>query len=222
MSCRRRWRGPTRRILCYPQFWTWRLSGRAVGEISYLGCHSHVWAPLAEDYSSLVDARGWRAKNAPARPRRRRRRNARSAPRRRVVADGRRAQRRPRQQRLALFLPGARLPRLHDGFDRHLGHRDEPDCPLDALDETRDMLANVAVDGGGVATARFMGGREFDVISGGLKPADRSRASGGARRREVRAALLRLRGILPGAEGRIVGDVRATTSAPPWRSSTSS
>ena len=41
-----------------------------------------------------------------------------------------------------------------------------PDCPLDRLDPARDMLANVTVDGEPVATIRFMGGREYDVISG--------------------------------------------------------
>ena len=41
-----------------------------------------------------------------------------------------------------------------------------PDCPLDRLDPARDMLANVTVDGAPVATIRFMGGREYDVISG--------------------------------------------------------
>jgi sugar (pentulose or hexulose) kinase len=41
-----------------------------------------------------------------------------------------------------------------------------PDCPLDRLDPKRDMLANVTVDGEPVATIRFMGGREYDVISG--------------------------------------------------------
>jgi len=38
-------------------------------------------------------------------------------------------------------------------------------CPLQALDPARDMLANVTVDGAPIATARFMGGREYDIIS---------------------------------------------------------
>jgi sugar (pentulose or hexulose) kinase len=40
-------------------------------------------------------------------------------------------------------------------------------CPLDALDENRDMLANVTVDGKPAPTIRFMGGREYDLASGG-------------------------------------------------------
>ncbi|RWP29017.1 MAG: carbohydrate kinase, partial [Mesorhizobium sp.] len=47
-------------ILGYPQYWSWRFGGRAVSEVSYLGCHSHLWAPRKRDFSSLVDAEGWR------------------------------------------------------------------------------------------------------------------------------------------------------------------
>ena len=47
-------------ILGYPQYWSWRLGGRPVSEVSYLGCHSHLWAPRSQDFSSLVDAEGWR------------------------------------------------------------------------------------------------------------------------------------------------------------------
>lgn len=195
-------------ILCYPQFWTWRLSGRAVGEISYLGCHSHVWAPLAEDYSSLVDARGWRAK-MPALARAGTVVGTLDLP----LADG-----------------SSRTVAVHNGvhdsnaslyFYRALGYRDftmvstgtwvivmNPDCPLDALDETRDMLANVAVDGGGVATARFMGGREFDVISGGLKRSiDPALLAALVARGVFALPSFASGGPFPGAEGRIVGDI---------------
>jgi sugar (pentulose or hexulose) kinase len=36
-------------------------------------------------------------------------------------------------------------------------------APLERLDQTRDMLANVDAFGAPVATARFMGGREFEA-----------------------------------------------------------
>jgi len=51
-------------ILTYPQFWSWRLSGVKCSEVSYLGCHSDLWAPLNDDFSSLVKSRNWRAKMA--------------------------------------------------------------------------------------------------------------------------------------------------------------
>jgi sugar (pentulose or hexulose) kinase len=42
-----------------------------------------------------------------------------------------------------------------------------PASPLERLDPARDMLANVTVDHQPVATIRFMGGREYEVASGG-------------------------------------------------------
>nr|WP_272214624.1 hypothetical protein [Marinicella sp. W31]MDC2880250.1 hypothetical protein [Marinicella sp. W31] len=54
--------GAATAILPYAQFWIWRLTGKAVSEVSYLGCHSHLWAPYSQDFSSLVDTMNWRQK----------------------------------------------------------------------------------------------------------------------------------------------------------------
>jgi len=146
-----------RHILTYPQYWTWRLSGALVSEVSFLGCHSHLWNPLAGRFSSLAVKRGWAEKFPP-------------------------------------FAPAGALVGEREGLGVHNGVHDSnaafysykslgfsdftlistgtwviifnPDCPLDRLDAARDMLANVTVDGAPVATIRFMGGREYDVISG--------------------------------------------------------
>jgi sugar (pentulose or hexulose) kinase len=156
------WADPTlasrvRHILTYPQYWTWRLSGALASEISFLGCHSHMWNPRAGRFSSLAVKRGWAEKFPP-------------------------------------FAPAGALVGERDGLGVHNGVHDSnaafyyykslgfshftlmstgtwviifnPDCPLDRLDPARDMLANVTVDGEPVATIRFMGGREYDVISG--------------------------------------------------------
>ena len=153
----RRSRPASRHILTYPQYWTWRLSGALASEISFLGCHSHMWNPLAGRFSSLAVSRGWAQKFPP-------------------------------------FAPAGALIGERDGLGVHNGVHDSnaafyyyrslgfshftlissgtwviifnPDCPLDRLDPARDMLANVTVDGEPVATIRFMGGREYDVISG--------------------------------------------------------
>jgi sugar (pentulose or hexulose) kinase len=146
-----------RHILTYPQYWTWRLSGALASEVSFLGCHSQMWNPRAGGFSSLAVKRGWAEKFPP-------------------------------------FAPAGALVGERDGLGVHNGVHDSnaafyyykslgfshftlissgtwmiifnPDCPLDRLDPTRDMLANVTVDGEPVATIRFMGGREYDVISG--------------------------------------------------------
>ncbi len=49
-------------ILGYPQFWGWRFSGAKVSEVSYFGCHSHLWRPLEHDFSSLAYSHGWHKK----------------------------------------------------------------------------------------------------------------------------------------------------------------
>jgi sugar (pentulose or hexulose) kinase len=155
------WADPTlaarvRHILTYPQYWTWRLSAALASEVSFLGCHSHMWNPRAGRFSSLAVSRGWAEKFPP-------------------------------------FAPAGALVGERDGIGVHNGVHDSnaafyyykslgfshftlissgtwmiifnPDCPLDRLDPARDMLANVTVDGEPVATIRFMGGREYDVIS---------------------------------------------------------
>jgi sugar (pentulose or hexulose) kinase len=156
------WADPTlanrvRHILTYPQYWSWRLSGALASEVSFLGCHSLMWNPRAGRFSSLAVKRGWAEKFPP-------------------------------------FAPAGALIGERDGLGVHNGVHDSnaafyyykslgfsrftlissgtwmiifnPDCPLDRLDPARDMLANVTVDGEPVATIRFMGGREYDVISG--------------------------------------------------------
>lgn len=150
-------------ILGYPQYWSWRFGGRAVSEVSYLGCHSHLWAPRKRDFSSLVDAEGWRG---------------------RMPAFERAGAVIGEQRFGSAAQPIATHNGVHDSNAAlHAYRRQElgpltvvstgtwvvvlnPDCPLDALDRDRDMLVNVDVDGGPVPTIRFMGGREFAVISG--------------------------------------------------------
>ncbi|WP_244926226.1 FGGY-family carbohydrate kinase [Agrobacterium deltaense] len=158
--------GRTEAILAYPQFWSWRFSGRKVSEVSYLGCHSHLWAPVDDDYSSLVDRMGWRNK-MPAFERA----GSVIGTHGMSLADGR-------------TVDIAVHNGVHDSnaalyFYRSLGFSDftlistgtwviifNPASPLGSLDAGRDMLANVTVDRQPVATIRFMGGREYDLASG--------------------------------------------------------
>jgi sugar (pentulose or hexulose) kinase len=52
--------GRTRFILCYPQYWAWRLSGVAASEVTSLGAQTHLWAPRRDDFSTLSGQQGWR------------------------------------------------------------------------------------------------------------------------------------------------------------------
>ncbi len=147
-------------ILGYPQYWSWRLGGRQVAEYSYMGCHSHIWAPARRDFASVVDARGWRGK-MPA--------FARAGA---IIGH---------------TTVGGREIAVHNGVHdsnaalhayRSLGERDftlistgtwvivfNPDCPLDALDEALDLYCNVDVDGQAVPTVGFMGAPVFDALA---------------------------------------------------------
>ncbi len=143
-------------ILAYPQFWSWKFSGRKVSEVSYLGCHSHLWAPLENDFSSLVDGQSWRSKMP------------------RFVRAGQELG----SFKVVLSSGDAADVVVHNGvhdsnsalyFYRSIGFTNftlvstgtwviifNTSCPLEALDEKRDMLANVTVDHQPVATIRFM------------------------------------------------------------------
>ncbi|WP_407150989.1 FGGY-family carbohydrate kinase [Bradyrhizobium sp. ORS 86] len=157
----------TQSILCYPQYWVWRFTGRHVSEYSYLGAHNQLWAPLKRDYSSLVDRLGWRSR-FPA-----------------IVPSGAIVG----QTTVRLDEGSTKVINVHNGvhdsnsalaYYRMTGLEHftivstgtwviiiNLDCPLNALDEERDMLSNVTVDGEPAPSLRFMGGREYDLISGG-------------------------------------------------------
>ena len=196
----------TEAILLYPQYWCWKLGGRAVSEISSLGCHSHLWSPRTDDFSSMVDARGWRERFPPFE-------SAGSVigMRHDTPEDG-----------VAVVL------RVHNGvhdsnaslhFYRSLGHNDctvvstgtwvivfNTSCPLAALDERRDMLANMTVERKPVATARFMGGREYDLLTQGARCAVDAEAIGAAiRRGQYAVPSFAPGGPYPAAPGRIIG-----------------
>jgi sugar (pentulose or hexulose) kinase len=42
-----------------PQYWAWRLTGRAVSEASILGAQSHLWNVKDHTWAPIVAARGW-------------------------------------------------------------------------------------------------------------------------------------------------------------------
>ena len=56
-----------RHLLLWPQYWTWRLSGVAASEITYLACHTDLWAPWDARPSTLARRRGWDALIPPRR-----------------------------------------------------------------------------------------------------------------------------------------------------------
>jgi sugar (pentulose or hexulose) kinase len=152
-------------ILGYPQYWSWRLGGRPAAEYSYMGCHSHIWAPARRDFASVVAEQGWREKMPDF------------APAGAVIGELKLADR-------AIAVHNG----VHDSNAALHAYRSvsdapftlvstgtwviifNPDCPLDALDARFDHYCNVDVNGDPVPTIGFMGGREFDVIAGDAVP----------------------------------------------------
>ena len=51
--------GQVRWCLGIPQYWAWRLTGRAVSEASILGAQSHLWNVKDHTWAPIVRARGW-------------------------------------------------------------------------------------------------------------------------------------------------------------------
>jgi sugar (pentulose or hexulose) kinase len=159
-------------ILTYPQYWSWRLSGVMSTEVTSLGTHTDLWRPHEQAYSQLARKQGW----------------ARRMPSMRIASDT-----------LGKIRPGVAaatgLPPdcevacgIHDSnasYLRFLMDREREAFTvvssgtwtivmanrgdLRRLREERDMLANVNAFGAPVATARYMGGREYEIIAGGAE-----------------------------------------------------
>ena len=160
----------------YPQYWAWRLSGVAATEMCSMGAHSDMWNPRKLRWSSMVEKLGWAKKLAPLRP-----------------AFDRLGSIRPGlAKRLGLDRTTTIQCGIHDSSASLLPHLKERKPPfavvstgtwvilfgvggdIDGLDPERDTLANVSALGDPVPCGRFMGGREFERLTGGdaTKPSD--------------------------------------------------
>lgn len=156
-------------MLMYPQYWAHRLTGIAANEVTSLGCHTDLWAPWRGEYSSLVKSMGWTDLFAPIR--------ASSdvlGPISSAVAS-------------ATGLPATTpvMCGIHDSNASLYPHLLSVNGPFSVVstgtwticmaiagqqkqpDPDRDTLVNVNAMGNPVPSARFMGGREFDVLMAG-------------------------------------------------------
>ncbi|MBB2673025.1 UNVERIFIED_ORG: sugar (pentulose or hexulose) kinase [Rhizobium esperanzae] len=165
-------------ILTYAQYWTARLTGVAANELTSLGCHTDLWNPKTSAYSSLVDRLGIRALMAPIRSAF----DALGPVLPEIAAE------------LGLAAPVPVYCGIHDSNASllpHLVHRAAPfavvstgtwvinfgvGADLDHLDAKRDALANVDAYGRAVPSSRFMGGREFEILSAEIGPVDEKAA----------------------------------------------
>lgn len=165
-------REATKTIVTYPQYWGHRLTGCAATDVSSLGAHTDLWNPYERRFSALSDRLG--------------------------ISD-KMAMPRPSKDVLGPILPDIAkrtgLPGdtpvycgIHDSNASLLSHLLGRKAPFSVvstgtwviamsiggmpipLDPTRDTLINVNAFGDPVPSARFMGGREHDLATGGSYP----------------------------------------------------
>ncbi|HEX6638997.1 MAG TPA: hypothetical protein VF033_15180 [Steroidobacteraceae bacterium] len=165
-------------ILLYPQYWSWRLCGVMAAEVTSLGTHTDLWRPQEGAYSQLARKQGWARMMPPQRP-----------------ANDRLGRIKPTLAAATGLDPACEVAcGIHDSnasYLRFLMDREREAFTvvssgtwtivmanrgdLRRLREERDMLANVNAFGAPVATARYMGGREYEAIAppdaaGGAEP----------------------------------------------------
>ena len=196
-----------RTIVTYPQYWAWRLTGAAATEVTSLGCHTDLWRPREKRFSGLVEALGIGGKLAPVRN---------PSDVLGHVTDEIAAA-------IGLDRPVPVHCGIHDSNASLLSHLGQHDAPfavvstgtwvvlfavggdLDHLDPQRDTLANVDAFGRAVPSARFMGGREFELLTKG-----QGAATPAAIERVVEEGILFMPSVVPGcgpfpdAEHRVV------------------
>jgi len=163
--------GRAAHILLLPQYWAWRLCGVMAAEVSSLGAHSDLWQPLGGGFSPLAKRRRWSDLFPPLRaagdllgPLRHELATKMGLPATCQVACGIHDSNASWLWHLRKVRAGADLTVISSGTWTVVM---QSRADLGRLQETRDMLANVDVFGAPVATARFMGGREYSAIMAG-------------------------------------------------------
>lgn len=163
----------TRQILPWPQYWSWLLSGIASSEVTSLGCHTDLWNPVEHRPSRLAEAMGWAAQFAPLR-----RAGDRLGP---ITPQWAARTGLPADTQIycgvhdsnAALVAARAFPEIAGNEATILStgtwfvamRSTTQPISLAALPEGRDCLVNVDVAGRPVPSARFMGGREIEVLT---------------------------------------------------------
>ncbi|OUD08363.1 carbohydrate kinase [Marivivens niveibacter] len=156
-------------IVTYPQYWGFRLTGQVATDVTSLGCHTDLWNPHSGQYSQLVNDLGIADLIAPARKSTdilgtilpaiaEQTGISASTPVVCGIHDS--------NASLYPYLLGAKGPFSVVSTGTWVVCMSMGDT-VPELDPTRDTLINVNALGNAVPTARFMGGREFELISAG-------------------------------------------------------
>ncbi|SEU10777.1 FGGY-family carbohydrate kinase [Paracoccus homiensis] len=172
-------------VVTYPQFWGFRLTGQLATDVTSLGCHTDLWDPHRGEFSTLVERLALTRKIAPARRA--------DAVLGTISADI------AARTGMSPQVPVA--CGIHDSNASLYPHVLTQQAPFSVvstgtwviamavggdaprLDPARDTLVNVNALGQPVPSARFMGGREYEIIRDGCDatptPDDRSEVLAG-------------------------------------------
>ena len=161
----------TKYILNYPQYIVWKLTSSFSSEISYVGCHTHLWDFKRNKLSSFVKKINLEKKFPQIR-------KAWDTIGRKQIGESN-----------LKIING-----IHDSNASYLYFKNSDiknftlvstgtwyiifnqKTPLKNLNPSLDMLANIDVFGKPVPTMRFMGGREYDHLMGVFKISNKTRA----------------------------------------------
>jgi len=159
-------------ILLWPQYWAWRLSGVAASEVTSLGCHTDLWRPKENCFSRLAESLDWAA----------------HFPLLRFAGDALGTVDEEWAAMTGLPRDASVHCGLHDSNAALIAARTFPEIggseatvlstgtwfvamcslaehtDLPELAEERDCLFNVDAYGTPVPSARFMGGREIEIL----------------------------------------------------------
>jgi L-fuculokinase len=206
----------TAHILLYPQFWAWRLSGVLASEVTSLGCHTDLWRPARMGFSSLALRHRW----------------SEGFPALRFAGDTLGTVTPQIAARTGLDPQCRVVCGIHDSNASYLQHlidrpRGRPfsvissgtwtvimsdHADLRRLQAERDMLANVDAFGVTTGTARFMGGREYEVIAQGADPPTADGLAEVLRERAFALPSFAAGGPFPGITGRLVDAANLSSS----------
>jgi sugar (pentulose or hexulose) kinase len=161
--------GQATTLLPYPQYWAFRLTGIRATEATSLGCHTDLWAPDRRGVSSLVTREGWARLMPPLR-----------------AAGAALGPLLPEIAAATGLDPATPVQcGIHDSNASLLPHLETRPAPFAVvstgtwvvamavgasargLDPARDTLINVDARGEPVPSARFMGGREWEILTQG-------------------------------------------------------
>nr|MBX2879755.1 hypothetical protein [Granulosicoccus sp.] len=157
-------------ILTWPQYWIYMLTGERHNDVTSLGCHTDLYDPRRQRYSTLVDRMNWHSLMPP------------------VINSGQRIGTLSAVVAEQTGLHGGTpvFSGIHDSNASLVPHLVSQVLPFTVvstgtwfiamsvggqeveLDQKKDTLLNINAFGDTVPSARFMGGRERDLLQSSM------------------------------------------------------